>query len=75
MPLLDPAGKGLPATLPWALAEEQVAAQEGAPVVRGASVLAAAPDPTLCYVAGGRLNDAGKGFVAKAVQRLVWGEK
>jgi hypothetical protein len=74
-PLLDPAGKSLPAMLPWALAEEQVAAQEGLPLVRGGSVLAAAPDPIACYGPGGGLSEAGKSLLAKAVRRLVWGEK
>jgi hypothetical protein len=74
-PLLDPAGKSLPATLSWSLAVDQVAAQLGLPVVRAGSVLAAAPDPTLCYAAGGRLSEAGKKLLASAVYKLVWGEK
>ena len=74
-PLLDPAGKGQPSLLAWALAEEQIAAQLGLPIVRGGSVLAAAPDPTVCYGPGARLNEAGKAVLAQAVQKLVWGEK
>jgi hypothetical protein len=74
-PLLDPAGKAQPATLAWSLAVDQLAAQLGLPVVRAGSVLAAAPDPPLCYAPGSRLNDAGKSLLAQAVYKLVWGEK
>lgn len=74
-PLLDPAGKNLPSMLTWALAQEQVAAQKGLPLVRAGAVLAAATDPLACYAPGARLSEVGKTLLAKAVQRLVWGEK
>ena len=74
-PLLDPAGKAQPPTLAWSLAVDQLAAQLGLPVVRAGSVLAAAPDPIQCYAPGARLNDAGKSLLARAVYKLVWGDK
>lgn len=74
-PLLDPAGKNLPPMLAWALAQEQVAAQKGLPLVRAGAVLAAAADPLACYAPGGRLSEVGKTLLARAIQRLVWGEK
>jgi hypothetical protein len=58
--------------LPYAQAEEQVARQYGLPVVRGAAVIAASPDPLGCYT-GSDLTPAGQALVAQAVKRLLWG--
>jgi hypothetical protein len=58
--------------LPYAQAEEQIARQYGLPVVRGAAVLAASPDPLGCYT-GSDLTGAGQFLIAQAVQRLLWG--
>lgn len=73
-PLLDDSGKG-PSVLPYAQALEQLAAHHALPVVRSASVLAAAADPLGCYAGPARLNDNGKLLIAKAIKRLLWGSE
>jgi hypothetical protein len=73
-PILEESGKG-PSVLPYAQAEEQLAAYRALPVVRGASVLAAAADPLGCYAGAAELNDQGKALIARAIKRLLWGSE